>query len=206
MDNSQSKILNYSILIFVMVIFAVMLIKWIASPGYKKQNTEVLAAITSDESKLLPWQLHDMIRNNTLKDYFLVDLRTPEMFNRGTLSGAVNIPLEQILDKKSLRELRKAGKPVILFCGDQTRASTAQVLLRGKGLENLRILANGYFYVKAHILDEFKPASAFSTSENARFDFNRFFRSGGSIDQPAARTTTVPEVPKTEAIQVQGGC
>lgn len=206
MDKSQSNILNYSILIFAMVILSAMLIKWIASPDYKRQNTEVLAAITSEDSKLLPWQLHDMIRNNTLKDHFLVDLRKPEMFNRGTLPGAVNIPLEQILDKKSLKELRKTGKPVILFCGDQTRASTAQVLLRGKGFEDLKILANGYFYVKAHILDEFHPASAFSASENARYDFNRFFRTGGDFEQPAARTTTVPQVPKTETIQVQGGC
>lgn len=206
MDSSQSKILNYSILVFIMVIFTAMLIRWIASPGYKMQNTDVLAAVTSDESRLLPWQLHDMIRNNTLKDYLLVDLRTPEMYNSGTLPGAVNIPIENILDKKTLRELRKAGKPVILFCGDQTRSSVAQVLLRGKGFEDLKILANGYFYVKAHILDEFQPASAFSASENARFDFNRFFRTGGGIDQPAARTTTIPEVPKTETVQVQGGC
>lgn len=204
MKSNQSKILNNGVLFFALVILLAMFVKWLAAPDYKMRNAEVLGIVTGEGQNILPWQLRDMIRNNQLKDHLLVDLREPAQFNRGSLPGAINIPFKDVLERKSLKQFKKSENLVILFSGDESQASAASVLLISKGLTNIKTLANDYTFLKTQVLESFKPSAAFSKSENARFDYNRFFRAGGSTDMQTPRAQ--PKIIQTEIIQAQGGC
>lgn len=204
MKSNQSKILNNGVLFFALVILLAMVVKWLAAPDYKMRNAEVLEIVTGEEQNILPWQLRDLIRNNQLKDHLLVDLREPAQFNRGSLPGAINIPFKDVLDSKSLKQIKKTGATVILFSGDESQASAASVLLISKGLTNIKTLANDYAFLKSQVLETYQPAAAFSKSERARFDYNRFFRTGGSTDMQTPRVQ--PKIIQTEIIQAQGGC
>ena len=73
-------------------------------------------------------------------DDFLLDVRSDEEFKRGTIAGAVNIPLNQLRDR--INEL-PAGKTINIFCSVGIRSYIASRILRQKGFD-ARSLAGGY--------------------------------------------------------------
>lgn len=204
MNTSQATILNTAAALFGGIVLIALLLQWVAAPAYKTGNETVLTMATDEHRKVLPIQLEELIGQGKLSDYTLVDLRPANDFNRGSLPGAINIPFENLLDKSSLKQIRKPGKPALLFSGDESQAAAAIVLLIAKGYDNVQMVANDYQYIREHVLDGFQPSSAYTHSEKARFDYNRFFRSGGGAD--AAPTRTQPKIIQTEMITTKGGC
>lgn len=71
----------------------------------------------------------------------LIDTRTPEEYAFGTISGAVNIPLDEM--RGHLSEI-PTDKPVVLFCAVGLRGYLAQRILMGHGYRNVRNLIGGY--------------------------------------------------------------
>lgn len=63
----------------------------------------------------------------------LVDVRTPEEFTDGTVSGAINIPLHTIPD--CIEEFKSLPQPVILFCRSGARSFQAATYLKQQGIE-----------------------------------------------------------------------
>jgi rhodanese-related sulfurtransferase len=204
MNQIQANILKNATLLFAIVGMGTLLVQWIVAPDYSAKNETVLAAITDDAQKILPLQLHEVIAADSLASFTLVDLRSSPEFSRGTLPGAINIPLDELLKNSSLKLMKKSGKTVLLFSDDESQAAAASVLLISKGFDDVKILANDYTYIKTNVLENFQPASAFSKSEKARFDFNRFFRTGDGDDAAPARPE--PKIIQTEIVKVQGGC
>lgn len=74
----------------------------------------------------------------------LVDVRTPAEFDSGTLSRAINIPLEQLRER--VGEL-DPNKPVTVFCQIGQRGFVAERILRQSGFKNVRNLKGGYAMV-----------------------------------------------------------
>lgn len=65
---------------------------------------------------------------------FLVDVRTPEEFEEGSVNGAVNIPLSEI--ESRIAEFQ--DKPsVIVFCRSGIRAGEAKQILEENGISNV---------------------------------------------------------------------
>jgi rhodanese-related sulfurtransferase len=71
----------------------------------------------------------------------LVDVRTPEEYARGTLPGAVNIPVDDL--RRRLGEL-DSSKPTVVFCQVGLRGYIAQRILRQHGFDNVRNLKGGW--------------------------------------------------------------
>jgi rhodanese-related sulfurtransferase len=181
----------------------VMIFQYVASPGYKVSNPDMLDQVGSAERWMLPHELNTLIENDQLQNYLLVDLRKREAFNRGSLPGAINIPFDQLLDKNSLKQL-KTRKPILLFSEKESQASTAGLLLYGKGFEKVLVMANDYNYMKANVLEEFHPSVAFTRDEKARYDYHRFFK---AAPRPAAAPAAArPKIIETQVISVEGGC
>ncbi len=136
-----------------------------------------------------------------------VDLRDPELFARGHIAGAINIPRDELFDKTH----RKAFKdPVtkVLYSGEEKQTIHAALMLFGEGHTNIRVLPGSYDLIETHILTEAPdPAYFFYRDDKARFDYPRFMGSG-SKPADAKTEQPVPSIPqiRTEAISVQGGC
>lgn len=74
------------------------------------------------------------IKEQLAKGAFLVDVRTKEEFDAGSVKGAVNIPLYDI--ESRLNDFK--GKPyVILFCRSGHRAGIAKTMLENHGITNI---------------------------------------------------------------------
>lgn len=71
-----------------------------------------------------------------LRSYELVDVRTPGEFEAGRLPHSRNRPLDQLeTHVPALRAAQEQGRRLVLVCRTGNRATQAQSLLRGHGID-----------------------------------------------------------------------
>ena len=74
------------------------------------------------------------------KNAFIVDVRTPKDFKRGSIAGSHNIPFEDF--EKRMTEVPK-DRPVLVVDTVSTFSVKAATLLRNQGYKDVFILAEG---------------------------------------------------------------
>jgi rhodanese-related sulfurtransferase len=67
-------------------------------------------------------------------DAFLVDVRTPDEFSKGSVEGAVNIPLKDVGKRLSKFEDKEN---IIVFCQSGMRSGRAKKVLEQNGFEDV---------------------------------------------------------------------
>jgi len=72
----------------------------------------------------------------------LVDVRTAEEYNKGTIEGAINIPVDELRDR--LSELPKNRK-IFIFCQIGLRGYLAQRMLIQNDYQNVLNISGGFF-------------------------------------------------------------
>lgn len=78
----------------------------------------------------------------------LIDVRTPEEFSKGSVSGSINIPLDTIRGRED--EINKE-KPTAIMCGVGYRSYTAYNILKDKGFKDLINVSGGFKCVVDHL-------------------------------------------------------
>jgi NADPH-dependent 2,4-dienoyl-CoA reductase/sulfur reductase-like enzyme/rhodanese-related sulfurtransferase len=78
--------------------------------------------------KTAQWNQTDELRN---AGYQLIDVRTPSEYSKGTIPGAINIPVDEIRDRIS--EIKK--EPILVNCQVGQRGHTATMLLKELGFD-----------------------------------------------------------------------
>lgn len=89
--------------------------------------------------KMTPLYWRDL-QQSDLSSVTLVDVRTVEEFELGTIPGAINIPLDDLRGRLSEIPL---SKPVYLFCGVGLRGYLASNILKANGYSDVRNLIGG---------------------------------------------------------------
>lgn len=92
----------------------------------------VIFALTRKKSEVIG---SDEAKNLIEKGALLVDVRTPGEFNAGHIKGAKNIPVNEIIRRKS--ELGKKETPIVLYCRSGARSSRAARMLKNAGFERI---------------------------------------------------------------------
>ena len=72
----------------------------------------------------------------------IIDVRPPEMFEKGHLPHAINIPQTAI--RNNLSSIPQ-DKPVVLYCNRSIRAYVAAALLNNRGFDNIYVLSGGLY-------------------------------------------------------------
>lgn len=103
----------------------------IAIAGYTAAN------IISGKMPVIYWREIDSLDRNKVQ---IIDTRTPAEFELGTISGAVNIPVDDIRER--INEIDK-NKPVVVFCAVGLRGYIAARILMANGYD-VRNLSGGY--------------------------------------------------------------
>jgi len=80
------------------------------------------------------------VAENTDDNYFLLDIRTSDEFQLGSIDGAVNIPLDEL--RQHLDEIPR-NKKIIAFCGVGLRAHVACRILMQSGFDEVYNLSGG---------------------------------------------------------------
>lgn len=65
-------------------------------------------------------------------EIIIIDVRTPEEFNGGHVSGSLNIPLQEIQNR--IEEIRTFQKPIVLCCASGYRSGRATAYLQEHGI------------------------------------------------------------------------
>ena len=97
----------------------------------------VAANILSGKMTPIYWS---ELRDADLTKCTLVDVRTTDEFSLGKISGAINIPLDDL--RQRMNEI-PSDKPVILYCGVGLRGYLASNILKDNGFSNVRNLIGG---------------------------------------------------------------
>ena len=104
----------------------------IAIAGYTAAN------IINGSMPVVHWrELKDMDLSGTT----LIDVRTKDEYDLGTIRNAINIPVDELRER--IHEI-SADKPVILFCAIGLRGYIALKILTGHNFKNVRNLSGGY--------------------------------------------------------------
>lgn len=118
----------------------------IAIAGYTAAN------IISGKMPVIYWR---DIESLDLSKVQLIDTRTPAEFELGTISGAVNIPVDDIRER--MGEIDKS-KPVVTFCAVGLRGYVAARILLANGYD-VRNLSGGYKTYQLATQDLQSPAA-----------------------------------------------
>jgi len=81
------------------------------------------------QANLLSWQEAEE------SAYTLIDVRTPEEFASGHITGAINIPHNQILNDTTIMS-KYTDSPVVIYCRSGARAGKVSELLEQKNLSD----------------------------------------------------------------------
>ena len=68
-----------------------------------------------------------------MKDYTIIDVRTPGEFQGGNVEGSINIPLQDVVEKEA--EIMAMKEPVIFCCATGNRSGQASQYFKSKGLD-----------------------------------------------------------------------
>ncbi|MGQ1948781.1 FAD-dependent oxidoreductase [Geofilum sp. OHC36d9] len=88
-------------------------------------------------TKMVSWR---EVANDSAGDYFLLDIRTRDEFELGSIDGATNIPLDEL--REHLGELPH-DKKIVPFCGVGLRAHVAVRILMQQGFKEVYNLSGG---------------------------------------------------------------
>jgi rhodanese-related sulfurtransferase/uncharacterized membrane protein YedE/YeeE len=139
----------------------------------------------------------------------LVDVREPEDFQAFSLPGALNVPVDQVLDRRYAPVFESKNAKVVLCSFSNTLAEEAWVLLRRSGYENIFVMdggLNGFFhnlFVEEGVVRS--PDCLLLHQTRFREKAREYFKSGSAVQEE----TKIPN-PVIQTIEVEmpsaGGC
>jgi len=170
------------------------LVAEVADPGY--QHSHPVTMMTPDE---LAFRLLD---NDA--GLVIVDVRSAEEFQKMTLPGAVNIPVEGLFGKEWSSLLGMRHKHRVFIDDDGTAARGAALLAARLGYTNVEMLDGGLNSLRATILDFHPPKEPPLRAEEATYRF----RARASVLLPKMIEASKNREPKVTAAgkKIAGGC
>jgi phage shock protein E len=77
---------------------------------------------------------NDELKKQIAAGAFLVDVRTPDEFKSGSAKGAVNIPLDTVM--QNLKQF-EGKNHIVVFCRSGNRSGQAKSILESNGFKNI---------------------------------------------------------------------
>ncbi|TDN96227.1 rhodanese-like domain-containing protein [Sunxiuqinia elliptica] len=179
---------------------------------YKLTAEQLLNELKTDQQFVHPDQVADMLiqKDPSLQ---LIDVRSSAEFEKFSLPGAINVPLENLLSEDYEYYLNQDIKLNVFYSNGSTAANEAWMIARQLGYKNNYVLRGGLNFWVETIMNPQKPAETSPNEELARYDFRKAASSalggGGAIapvaevDVPAAKP---PIIKRKKKKSVQGGC
>lgn len=180
---------------------------------YKLSASQILDEIKSGTQFLEPEQVAQMLVE---KDPYLqlIDIRPQNEFEKFSLPGSVNIPIDNILSPDYTDLFDQDLKLNVFYGNGNTQANEAWMLLRQLGYKNIYVLKGGLNYWAETILNPTAPASTSPDDDLAKYDFRQGASQalgGGNLSaskpDASAPAAKVPgPKPAGKKKKVSGGC
>lgn len=129
----------------------------------------------------------------------LIDVRTPDEFQKYHLEGAINIPISAILKDEYRDYVDQGIKMNVLYSNGTLGSHQAWMVLRQLGFQNNYVMQGGLNYWFDTIMNPQAPASTSPDEEFAKYDFRKAASGvfgGGSGVAMTAPTQSKADKPK----------
>ena len=207
------KPLHYLSLILILFGLIIAFVPKNTTKPYKLTAVQLLNEVKAGTQFIAPDEVADMI---TKKDpsMQLIDVRNPNEFNKYSLPGAINIPLQDILADNWSEILDQGAKMNIFYSNGSLEAIEAWMITRQLGYQNNYVLKGGLNYFGDLILNPQQPPTTSPDEEIAKYDFRKgagqVLGGGAQTTAPAANTPAPGNkpgvVPKPMKKKASGGC
>lgn len=177
---------------------------------YKLTADELLQEAVSYEPYVHPDNIADMLiqKDPSLQ---LIDVRTPDEFEKFSLPGAINIPLPDILSEEYEDIINQFDKMNVFYSNGSLKSNEAWMITRQLGYKNNYVLQGGLNYWAETIMNPVPPSQTSPDEEIAKYNFRKgaSVALGGDVEANTANTA-VPAKPiitkQKEKKRVAGGC
>ncbi len=179
---------------------------------YKLTAVQILEEIKAGTQYLGPDEVAQMVveKDPSLQ---LIDVRPKDEFEKFSLPGAINIPLDNLLALEFADVFNQNVMMNVLYANGSTKANEAWMLLRQLGVDNIYVLQGGLNYWAETIMNPQAPSSTSSDDELAKYDFRRGANNalgGGSVETSQKTGTSTGSAPKPKPAgkkqKIAGGC
>lgn len=111
----------------------------------------------------------ELMQKNDEK-YIFIDIRNPREYDNFHIEGAINIPMQTVLDDEYIPYL-KNSKTKVLYSNENLEADQVRLLLTQYGYDKLMVLQGGAMYWKENMLstDVFESKGEYN-DEKLKFD------------------------------------
>ena len=219
-NRKLAKILthSYKILAVILILLAGGLL---LLPGYEKHEgiepEALLANAISPERYISSDELaHKIISGDP--SVLVIDVRDPARFASYSIPGAINIPMEDILDEENEGYLDQSAYEIVLCSDDNFYADQAWILCNRLGYKNLRVLEGGMNDWFNSVINPPEPDENMPNSEHELYSFRKsasmFFgvayedevKAAPAPTKPSPQPKTVAPVKKKKKKMPEGGC
>ncbi len=144
----------------------------------------------------------------------LIDVRSPEEYNKFSIQGAINIPADKLLDKKNRDYLDQDVYTTVLYSNGSSAADEAWMMLASYEYKGNKVMKGGLNAWYRNILNPQKPKPEKLTAElekqylfrkGAQIFFTGIQVSGASSANAKPKAPSKPIV-KRKKKEVTGGC
>lgn len=179
---------------------------------YQLTAEQLLNEVKQELQFIHPDQVADMLiqKDPSLQ---LIDVRSSAEFEKFSLPGAINIPLQDLLSDDYEYYVNQEVKLNVFYSNGSNAANEAWMITRQLGYKNNYVLQGGLNYWVETIMNPEKPAETSPNEELARYDFRKAasVALGGGGDLTPATATDVPAaappiIKRKKKKGVQGGC
>lgn len=199
-------------LIFVPVAFVLAFAPAKTNRPFRLTASELLDEVNSSVQYKYPDEIADrLIQQDPY--LMLIDVRSPEEFEKFSLPGAINIPLPQLLTDDNLAILSQQDYEHVFYSNGTVTAAEAWMITRQLGYENNFVMMGGLNYWAEVIMNPEKPASTSPSDEVAKYDFRKGASMvlGGGAEATGQQTIINAPKPPVAAKsgakkRVSGGC
>ena len=179
---------------------------------YKLTAEQLLNEVKEDLQFIHPDQVADLLvqKDPSLQ---LIDVRSSAEFEKFSLPGAINIPIENLLSEDYVDYVNQDVRLNVFYSNGSNEANEAWMITRQLGYKNNYVLQGGLNYWVSTIMNPEKPAETSPNEEIAKYDFRKGAGAalGGSAMEPSAASASTPAAlppvaKKKKKKGVQGGC
>lgn len=180
---------------------------------YKLSAEQLLAEVNARTQYITPDAVADMLVNKD-PSIRLIDVRSQDDFEKFSLPGAVNIPVNDLLSGQYEDILNQDVKMNVFYSNGSLVANEAWMVTRQLGYTNNYVLEGGLNYWFDAFMNPQKPASTSPDEEFAKYDFRKSAGAalgGGTAvittqSQPAAPSIKPAIRPAAKKKKAAGGC
>jgi rhodanese-related sulfurtransferase len=200
-------------LLLILVIIVVLLGLRAPSVAYRINPEQVAAIVADSGNQVSPVRLYEELTNKK-SNPIVVDIRSSDDFAKGHIEKAVNIPVRELLQPRSLsffKELKKTNAFAILYGEDQLQAGGPWLLLKQVGFDNIKVLQGGYSFYKTLPLPDslMKVRMAELNIEMPQIDTMQFRKPGvgaTTLTKSADKKSPEKVIPVKKQGSSGGGC